>query len=164
MLVVTDSNTNTIATELVETIGNYDVFDGNLLRDELNREYQVNPDGSILLYVPRNLGRLAVLPHIDPEHKITFFDNRIILDTAGREAYLDEGDVGATKLEFELLSLLGRMARTAVESTRIGRAIWGSRGLYYRSGNIKSHIYNLRMKTDSAAIETVHGIGYRAAR
>lgn len=87
----------------------------------------------------------------------------ILLDLDQRTCRVDGSPVELTQREFDLLSeLLKAPGRVFTREILLSR-IWG----YDFLGDeriVDSHIKNLRKKLNSSCIETVRGVGYRAAK
>lgn len=87
----------------------------------------------------------------------------ILLDMDQRACQVDGAPVELTQREFDLLSeLLKAPGRVFTREILLSR-IWG----YDFLGDeriVDSHIKNLRKKLNSDCIETVRGVGYRAAK
>lgn len=87
----------------------------------------------------------------------------ILLDLDQRTCQVDGAPVELTQREFDLLwELLKAPGRVFTREVLLNR-IWG----YDFLGDeriVDSHIKNLRKKLDSGCIETVRGVGYRAAK
>lgn len=87
----------------------------------------------------------------------------ILLDMDQRACQVDGAPVELTQREFDLLSeLLRSPGRVFTREILLSR-IWG----YDFLGDeriVDSHIKNLRKKLNSDCIETVRGVGYRAAK
>ena len=87
----------------------------------------------------------------------------ILLDMDQRTCQVDGAPVELTQREFDLLSeLLKAPGRVFTREILLSR-IWG----YDFLGDeriVDSHIKNLRKKLNSDCIETVRGVGYRAAK
>lgn len=87
----------------------------------------------------------------------------ILLDMGERTCQVDRVPVELTQREFDLLSeLLKAPGRVFTREILLNR-IWG----YDFLGDeriVDSHIKNLRKKLNSNCIETVRGVGYRAAK
>ena len=87
----------------------------------------------------------------------------ILLDMNQRACQVDGAPVELTQREFDLLSeLLKAPGRVFTREILLSR-IWG----YDFLGDeriVDSHIKNLRKKLNSDCIETVRGVGYRAAK
>ena len=95
------------------------------------------------------------------EHRLNYQD--LTMDPDSREAVLDGQILDLTAREFELLyTLLSSPGRVFTREMLLAR-LWGWD--YYRDERIvDSHIKNLRRKLQRDYIETVRGIGYRAAK
>jgi DNA-binding response OmpR family regulator len=89
-------------------------------------------------------------------------DEDSILDVAQHQLVLADRRVALTKLEFEVFKYLYERPGNVVERASLLRDVWG---YDYAGGSnvIEALIKSLRRKLGerSAAIETVHGIGYR---
>lgn len=99
---------------------------------------------------------------VDPESEKLSYQN-ILLDMDQRTCQVDGSPVELTQREFDLLSeLLKAPGRVFTREILLSR-IWG----YDFLGDeriVDSHIKNLRKKLNSSCIETVRGVGYRAAK
>lgn len=95
------------------------------------------------------------------EHRLNYQD--LTVDPDSREAVLDGQILDLTAREFELLyTLLSSPGRVFTREMLLAR-LWGWD--YYGDERIvDSHIKNLRRKLQRDYIETVRGIGYRAAK
>ena len=95
------------------------------------------------------------------EHRLNYQD--LTVDPDSREAVLDGQILDLTAREFELLyTLLSSPGRVFTREMLLAR-LWGWN--YYGDERIvDSHIKNLRRKLQRDYIETVRGIGYRAAK
>ena len=95
------------------------------------------------------------------EHRLNYQD--LTVDPDSREAVLDGQILDLTAREFELLyTLLSSTGRVFTREMLLAR-LWGWD--YYGDERIvDSHIKNLRRKLQRDYIETVRGIGYRAAK
>lgn len=95
------------------------------------------------------------------EHRLNYQD--LTVDPDSREAVLDGQILDLTAREFELLyTLLSSPGRVFTREILLAR-LWGWD--YYGDERIvDSHIKNLRRKLQRDYIETVRGIGYRAAK
>ena len=95
------------------------------------------------------------------EHRLNYQD--LTMDPDSREAVLDGQVLDRTAREFELLyTLLSSPGRVFTREMLLAR-LWGWN--YYGDERIvDSHIKNLRRKLQRDYIETVRGIGYRAAK
>ena len=95
------------------------------------------------------------------EHRLNYQD--LTMDPDSREAVLDGQVLDLTAREFELLyTLLSSPGRVFTREMLLAR-LWGWD--YYGDERIvDSHIKNLRRKLQRDYIETVRGIGYRAAK
>lgn len=96
------------------------------------------------------------------ESEKLFYQN-ILLDMDARTCQVEGAPVELTQREFDLLSeLLKAPGRVFTREVLLNR-IWG----YDFLGDeriVDSHIKNLRKKLNSDYIETVRGVGYRAAK
>ena len=95
------------------------------------------------------------------EHRLNYQD--LTMDPDSREAVLDGQVLDLTAREFELLyTLLSSPGRVFTREMLLAR-LWG----WDYCGDeriVDSHIKNLRRKLQRDYIETVRGIGYRAAK
>jgi DNA-binding response OmpR family regulator len=90
------------------------------------------------------------------------------IDEPAREVRRDGTDVGLTRAEFDLLVALVSVPGMAWTRAQLGERVFGEAYDAY-DRTIDSHIKNLRRKLGSRAggreyIETIRGVGYRAAR
>jgi DNA-binding response OmpR family regulator len=82
------------------------------------------------------------------------------IEESGRRVYVDGDLVELTRIEFELLSNLGRqMGRVMSKSDLLAR-VWGFEG--YDQNLVEVHISSLRRKLAEAGrlVQTVRGVGY----
>jgi DNA-binding response OmpR family regulator len=92
----------------------------------------------------------------------------LTVDEAGREVVRGGEVVALTRVEFDLLSALAARPGTVLTREQLGELLFGeSFDAYDRT--IDSHVKNLRHKLGPRPggeqyIETVRGVGYRAAR
>lgn len=87
----------------------------------------------------------------------------VLLDIDERTCRVDGEPVELTQREFDLLAELLRAPGRVFTREILLNRIWG----YDFLGDeriVDSHIKNLRKKLNSACIETVRGVGYRAAK
>jgi DNA-binding response OmpR family regulator len=90
------------------------------------------------------------------------------IDEPAREVRRDGADVGLTRAEFDLLVALVSVPGMAWTRAQLGERVFGEAYDAY-DRTIDSHIKNLRRKLGSRDggreyIETIRGVGYRAAR
>jgi len=96
----------------------------------------------------------------------SFFDLEV--DTGAREVRRAGDTLGCTRVEFDLFAALTERPGIVLSREQLGELIFGeSFDAYDRT--LDSHVKNLRRKLGSRAdggqyIETVRGVGYRAAR
>lgn len=85
------------------------------------------------------------------------------LDTATRQVFRGDREIGLTKTEFDLLELLMRNAGLVLSRERIYEDIWGY-DFESSSNSLDVYIGYLRRKTEAAGearlIQTVRGVGY----
>jgi len=110
------------------------------------------------------LRRLAGGPTPPPAR--TFFD--LAIDAAAREVSRAGVPIGLTRVEFDLLSVLSERPGIVLSREQLGELVLGEAFEAY-DRTIDSHIKNLRHKLGPRPdggpyIETVRGVGYRAAR
>ena len=95
-----------------------------------------------------------------------FFD--LAIDPAGREVTRDGDPLSLTRVEFDLLAALAEHPGVVLTREQLGELVFGeSFDAYDRT--IDSHVKNLRRKLgarpdDGQYVETIRGVGYRAAR
>jgi two-component system OmpR family response regulator len=95
-----------------------------------------------------------------------FFD--LLIDTGTRGVTRDGAGVGCTRVEFDLLAALAERPGIVLGREQLGGLVFGeSFNAFDRT--IDSHVKNLRRKLGQRPdggqyIETVRGVGYRAAR
>lgn len=92
----------------------------------------------------------------------------IDIDPAGREAAREGVSLGLTRVEFDLLTALTEHPGVVLTRERLGEHLFGEAFDAF-DRTIDSHVKNLRRKLGprpggAAYIETVRGVGYRAAR
>jgi DNA-binding response OmpR family regulator len=119
--------------------------------------------------VLRRVGRVpggAMGPQDQPRPRLGLFDLTIDLDA--REVRRGSAPLALTRTELDLLAALAEQPGRVWTREQIGTRVFGeSFDLFDRT--VDSHIKNLRAKLGSrpdggAYVETVRGIGYRAAR
>ena len=109
----------------------------------------------------RRRGALA-----EPDPARSFFD--LTIQTASRAVTRDGREVPLTRVEFDLLLALTERPGVVLTRDQLGARLFGeSFDAYDRA--IDSHVKNLRHKLgarpdEGAYIETLRGVGYRAAR
>ncbi len=96
----------------------------------------------------------------------TFFD--LVIDTGAREVIRDATSLGCTRVEFDLLAALTERPGIVLTREQLGDLVFGESFEAF-DRTIDSHVKNLRRKLGprpdgSQYIETVRGVGYRAAR
>ena len=97
----------------------------------------------------------------DEESRLRYRDLSLDLDT--REAMLEERPLDLTAREFELLhTFLAAPGRVFTREMLLAK-LWGY-DFYGDERVVDSHIKNLRHKLGRDYIETVRGVGYRAAK
>ncbi len=90
------------------------------------------------------------------------------IDPAAREARRDDVSLGLTRVEFDLLTALSAHPGVVLTREQLGEQLFGEAFDAF-DRTIDSHVKNLRRKLGqrpggAAYIETVRGVGYRAAR
>ena len=95
-------------------------------------------------------------------------DNRLlyrdlVIDTDTREAFLDGRLLELTAKEFELLHTFLSAPRRVFSREMLLSKLWGY-DFFGDERVVDSHIKNLRHKLGRDYIETVRGVGYRAAK
>ena len=97
----------------------------------------------------------------DEENRLRYRD--LSLDLDSREALLEERPLDLTAREFELLhTFLSAPGRVFTREMLLAK-LWGY-DFYGDERVVDSHIKNLRHKLGIDCIETVRGVGYRAAK
>ena len=97
----------------------------------------------------------------DEENRLRYRD--LSLDLDSREALLEERPLDLTAREFELLhTFLSAPGRVFTREMLLAK-LWGY-DFYGDERVVDSHIKNLRHKLGRDYIETVRGVGYRAAK
>jgi DNA-binding response OmpR family regulator len=96
----------------------------------------------------------------------TFFD--LSIDLAAREVSRAEEPLGLTRVEFDLLAALTQRPGTVLGRGQLGQLIFGE-AFEADDRTMDSHVKNVRRKLGRRPdrgdyIETVRGVGYRAAR
>lgn len=96
----------------------------------------------------------------------SFLDLRI--DIAAREVTRDGEPIGLTRVEFDLLATLTERPGVVLDRGQLGERIYGET-FEADDRTVDSHVKNLRRKLGRPPagddyIETVRGVGYRAAR
>ena len=97
----------------------------------------------------------------DEESRLRYRDLSLDLDT--REALLEDRPLDLTAREFQLLhTFLAAPGRVFTREMLLAK-LWGY-DFYGDERVVDSHIKNLRHKLGRGYIETVRGVGYRAAK
>jgi two-component system catabolic regulation response regulator CreB len=117
------------------------------------------PDGLIPTAAPAT-------PPSTPGGVLRYLD--IEIDQPAREARRGDLDLGLTKAEFDLLTALASQPGITLTRAQLGDRVFGEAFEAF-DRTIDSHVKNLRRKLGRRPdgleyIETVRGIGYRAAR
>jgi DNA-binding response OmpR family regulator len=110
------------------------------------------------------LRRRTESPSVDEAR--SFLDLRI--DIAAREVTRDGEPIGLTRVEFDLLATLTERPGVVLGRGQLGERIYGET-FEADDRTVDSHVKNLRRKLGRPPagddyIETVRGVGYRAAR
>ena len=110
--------------------------------------------------VPASAGAFAAAPATRP-----YLDLEI--DEPAREVRRGGTELGLTRAEFDLLLALTEVPGVAWTRERLGDRVFGEAYDAF-DRTIDSHVKNLRRKLGAADgreyVETVRGVGYRAAR
>jgi two-component system OmpR family response regulator len=111
--------------------------------------------------VLRRVGRPLAVATVEP-----FFDLRI--DIGAREVTRDGSSVDLTRTEFDLLEALVADRGVVMTREQLGSAVFGE-AFDASDRAVDSHVKNLRRKLGSRPdggqyVETLRGVGYRAAR
>ena len=111
--------------------------------------------------VLRRVGRPGAGPTAEP-----FFDLRI--DTGAREVTRDGAPVDVTRTEFDLLETFVAHQGVVLTREQLGAAVFGE-AFDASDRAVDSHVKNLRRKLGPRPdggkyVETLRGVGYRAAR
>ena len=88
---------------------------------------------------------------------------KLTLNTEERVAIRDGEPVELTAKEYDLIELLMRNPRRVYSRENLLNVVWGY-DFYGDERVVDSHIKNLRHKLGRDYIETVRGVGYRAAK
>jgi DNA-binding response OmpR family regulator len=87
----------------------------------------------------------------------------VTIDTAAGKAYIGENLLDLTALEYRLLLTFASNKGQMLTRSQILESIWDSAGNFVEDNTLTVYIKRLREKLgDSANIETIRGIGYRA--
>jgi DNA-binding response OmpR family regulator len=88
----------------------------------------------------------------------------LVIDPQRRRVTVDEGEIGLTPLEFEILLTLARDPGVVLSRDQLMDRVWGYRD--YAGGRVvDSHVARIRRKlgedgNEPRFIRTVHGVGY----
>ncbi|MBB5955799.1 DNA-binding response OmpR family regulator [Saccharothrix tamanrassetensis] len=127
-------------------------------------DYVVKPFGTaeLLARIEAVLRRTRAARAVeDHSHQVTL--GPLTLDSATREATVDGRPIPLTRKEFDLLALLVTRAGTVVSRDLIVDQVWQAHW-EAPSRTLDTHIAALRGKLgDAVKIETIRGVGYRAA-
>jgi DNA-binding response OmpR family regulator len=124
-------------------------------------DYLIKPFrlSELLARVRAHLRRVAGVPDDDrADEPLRAGD--IVLDRAGRRAWLGAGELELRPKEFDLLALLAAHAGRAVTRERIMREVWDTDWLG-STKTLDNHVLTLRRKLGHTAITTLPGVGYR---
>jgi DNA-binding response OmpR family regulator len=148
--------------ELVDRVAGLEIGADDYVAKPFEPRELVARVGAVL----RRAAGLVALPEADHEARIGLFDLEI--DLGAREALRAGSPLGLTRVELDLLAAL--TAHPGVVQTReqLGAAVFGETFDAF-DRTIDSHVKNLRRKLGprpdgGAYVETVRGVGYRAAR
>ena len=87
----------------------------------------------------------------------------LTVDFTGRLVYIDGKRVDMTPKEYDLFFYLVKNKGIALTREKLINEVWGY-DFYGYERVVDSHIKNLRHKLGRGYIETVRGVGYRAAK
>lgn len=87
---------------------------------------------------------------------------KLQMDTNNRTCFYDDEEIILTKMEFDLLYLLGSHPKQTFSREKLLDKVWGLEN-YPTTRTVDTHVLQLRQKLGSNLIETVRGIGYRFA-
>lgn len=107
-----------------------------------------------LLARVRALGRRGPLPR-----GLSFQQNDVRLDFAGRQAWRRETQVAVTAREWAILEVLARRAGRLVQKTELLEGVWGEAS-DSAAGSLEVLVARLRRKLGAELIRTVRGEGY----
>ena len=96
----------------------------------------------------------------------TYFD--LVVDSGAREVTRDGTSIRLTRVEFDLLAVLTERPGIVLSREQLGELVFGEAFDAY-DRTIDSHVKNLRHRLGARPdgepyVETVRGVGYRAAR
>ena len=118
-------------------------------------------DGFGVCEMIRQQSQVPIRGSADEENRLRYRD--LSLDLDSREALLEERPLDLTAREFELLhTFLSAPGRVFTREMLLAK-LWGY-DFYGDERVVDSHIKNLRHKLGRDYIETVRGVGYRAAK
>jgi DNA-binding response OmpR family regulator len=87
----------------------------------------------------------------------------VTIDTSSGKAYIGEELLDLTALEYRLLLSFATNKGQMLSRSQILESIWDNAGNFVEDNTLTVYIKRLREKLgDSANIETVRGVGYRA--
>jgi DNA-binding response OmpR family regulator len=112
------------------------------------------------------LRRLGGSDALASRQGLRFFD--LLIDMEARDVVREDARIALTRIEFDLLTALADRPGVVLSRERLGTVILGDAFDAY-DRTIDTHIKNLRQKLGPRPdggpyIETVRGVGYRAAR
>ena len=99
--------------------------------------------------------------------KITFDEEKLIIDFDKHRVYIDGEDAGLTQNEFKLVSLLGKYAGKVLTYDFMMKEIWGP-NMQNDNRILRVNMANIRRKIEKNPAEpqyifTEVGVGYRMA-
>lgn len=162
----TATSFGSLALPYIEGPDGIKVLDGTELRELLNDLHAKNPDESPLVFItPLAITRSADTINEEERRKgsITFYGGQLEIRPKERQVYYDgKPTEPLTLVEFSLLHTLASQPGVARTRAYLLNAVWQNRtGIDTR--NVDAYVRRVREKTITGAIETVRGIGYRAA-
>jgi DNA-binding response OmpR family regulator len=124
-------------------------------------DYLIKPFrlSELLARVRAHLRRVAATP-ADEHTGQPLRAGDVVVDPAGRRAWLGDDELQLRPKEFELLALLATHAGRAVTRERIMREVWDTDWLG-STKTLDNHVLTLRRKLGQEAITTLRGVGYR---
>lgn len=129
----------------------------------------LNIGGDDYIQKPYSLGVLlakvkAVLKRYAKKEDVKYADERLIIDFAARQVFVDENLVKLTSLEFKLLSYLVQNSNRVVSKQELFEKVWEDK--FIGDGTLNVHIRKIREAIECEPsnpkyIMTVWGDGYK---
>lgn len=138
-----------------------EVVDGSLVvsTEEIIRLAQSVRAGDYVIFKPASVKD----KELEADRKLSLLSGELIIDTGKRTVFIDNKEVGVTKKEYDLLTLLAQNLNIVLTRKSIYTQVWGEDYLRGNTGNtLDVHIKRLRahLGRHRKAIVTKRHVGY----